>query len=60
MQPKKRLKEISCGQLESKTPKDVNIEFRIDDIRWLSCPALNALTGGGTAQTDWEILMGED
>jgi len=46
MQLKEGLREISYGRWESKTPKEVNIEFHDDYIRWLSDPGWNAPTGG--------------
>jgi probable phosphoglycerate mutase len=40
------LKEIAYGRWEGKTPKEVNLEFHDEYVRWLADPGWNAPTGG--------------
>lgn len=53
IQPELRdgLKEINYGKWEGKNPKQINLEYHDDYIRWSSDPAWYAPTGGEMAIT---------
>ncbi len=49
LQLRSGLKEITYGDWEGKTTKEVNYQFHDDYVRWLADPAWNAPTGGDKA-----------